>query len=196
MIQNFIRDGDTSWRLVGYFTDKYEQHAQRLIESIKNFKFSASIVRSFDLGSWDKNTHYKSTFIMDRLDYHKEDIVYLDCDAIVCQYPSLFDSMACDVGCWRVPRPYGGHLSNGTIYLKNNENVGKFVKTWEDMCRVSQVDCFEQEKFERAVKSTGVSFQELPITYCQIYDFPIRPEGSVIVHNQASRQLRGRTHAR
>jgi len=177
---------------VGFYTKRYEGHAKQLIDDLLKFDISFYIEEIDDLGDWHKNTHYKPTFILECLNKFKLNIVYLDCDANIKEYPSLFDNLDCDVACWRVPRKYGGHLSNGTIFLKNNKRVKEFVKHWENKCKENQTDCFEQEKFERAVNETGVLLADLPITYCQIFDFPIKPSGTVIVHNQASRYLKGR----
>lgn len=192
MTEEFTRNGNCAWRMVGFFTEKYRPHAEKLIDSIRKYLFPASIFSVECLGDWHKNTHYKARFINDCMQRFTEDIVYVDCDAVVMSYPDLFNDIDSDVACWRTPARYGSTLSNGTILLKNNAVVKRMVKIWMELCDQSQRDCFEQEKFERAVIRSGVSLIELPITYCQIFDYPVQSDKPVIVHYQASRKFRER----
>ena len=62
------------------------------MKAIDGLRFSYSVVPN--LGSWQKNTSYKATFALEMLvKYPSSNIVVLDVDCKINNYPSLFDNI-------------------------------------------------------------------------------------------------------
>ena len=62
----------------------------QLIPSPRSFKLPHYIEYITDKGNWNKNTNYKSTFILKMLNKHKCPVIFLDADATILKFPSLF----------------------------------------------------------------------------------------------------------
>ncbi len=81
---------------ISYFTKNtpYEEVMKtHLLASLKKYKLNYDIEGIDDLGSWQKNTHYKAEFIKKMLLKHKCPVIFLDADATIEQYPKLFNGL-------------------------------------------------------------------------------------------------------
>lgn len=192
------------WRLVSYFTrgTGYEVEVRKLIASCDKLKIPNAVLPVANRGSWQKNTQLKAEFILDMLDLQApsgQAVVWVDADAVVRQYPALFDALECDLGLsYRdyAKFPCGKHRSgeellSGTIYLANNEVVRQLVKDWIRQ-NAAAPGLWEQRNLQAVVERWGnaLRVQRLPPTYCKIFDTMRTAGPGVIEHYQASRRFR------
>jgi hypothetical protein len=171
-----------------------------LLPSLQKFNLSYYIEKKPNLHDWVKNGKYKTQFIFDMLLKNNSDIVFLDADAELLQFPKLFFDLnnSIDIGIhyldWWLfwhnqPNRNKKELLTGTLFFKNNEIIRELVKEWNE---------FNQSTHELAQKTLSIflnkqilNIYELPIEYCQIIkeDNTI-PTNSIIVQHQASRQVK------
>jgi len=189
--------------VIGYFTKNtnYQNLANNLTQTLESLGLPYHLEAIEDLGSWEKNTHYKAYFIKQMLESQTKDLLYVDVDALFKQYPKLIDELDCDLAYrtedfrWR-----SDEALSGTIFLKNNERVKEFVNRWIQLNEARPAErmkpeTWEQKNMQTAHRELGVSYFNLPPEYTCIFDhtkamFPnIQP---VIEHYQESRKLHRR----
>jgi hypothetical protein len=186
--------------IIAYYTlgNPYQQLSENLRKSCKEFNLPLFLKPIEDLGSWEKNTHYKANFISDCLERFSENLVYVDVDAEFKRYPDLFKSLECDIAYrtenfrWRK-----NEALSGTIFMGNNDRVRSLVNLWKSINGAnesfrSRPDTWEQANLQRATEQTlEIDYKNLPPEYTYIFDhtksmYPnILP---VIEHFQASRK--------
>ena len=200
----------TSFIICSYFTidTPYQDVAHEfLMSSLYERHIADSDIRGIiSLGSWSKNTSYKPTFIKQMLEHHPDkNIVFLDADAEVLQYPALFDQVPkeCNIAVHLLDRDKwynrntGGddELLSGTLFVRNCKESHDIVDRWRELCAV-QPTKWEQKLLQDVIKERNEKIFELPISYCYIKTLPngsephVKCEFPVIVHNQVSRELR------
>ena len=94
---------------------------KQVIESLNELNIPNDFSKVANLGSWRKNTSYKSRFAHEMLLKHSDsNIVLLDADCRVLKYPELFDN---------IPEEYniGAHLLDHNTWYKNGSNVREFL---------------------------------------------------------------------
>lgn len=191
--------------IVAYYTinTPYEQEANKLKASLDKLNVSYDIVGVKNLGNWQANTRFKARFMQDMLDKHKgKNLVYVDSDAVIHQYPSLFDNYPYDIAVrWQDFRWRKNECLSGTIFMANNQATRELCKRWEGV-NVSEgpsAKTFEQWNLGKVIEDMRregkVKDSNLPPEYTMIFDsmramYPnINP---VIEHFQASRKLRNK----
>lgn len=175
----------------------YSEQAIRLKRSVELFNLPHHIKSIDTLGTWQKNTQYKPTFLLDTMEKFLEyNIVYVDVDAEFKQYPILFDSLSND--CKLIAAHQLNHffhrkrkrpleLLSGTLFLPNTATIRNTVKIWKEQCELNP-SMWDQRVLEKVV---GTNFQLLPEEYCFIFDYKYNREMTpVIVHYQASREVK------
>lgn len=196
---------EKTYIIVSYYTinTPYEAEATKLKNSLIKLNVPHDVVGVPNLGDWQANTRFKAKFMQDMLIKHKgKSIVWVDSDAVVHSYPSLFDSYTCDVAVrWQDFRWRKNECLSGTIFLANNEKVMKLCKEWEkiNIREGGNNSNLEQWNLGSAIDLLKPSLQlsviNIPPEYTFIFDsmkkiYPkIKP---VIEHFQASRQNRHR----
>lgn len=198
---------------ISYYTisTPYEKVVnQYLIPSLIRWNLPYDIEPIENLGSWTANTHYKVTFLKKMLLKHKQPIVFLDADATIEQYPSLFDTLSnsnYDIGVhyfdtnlfWR------GQIGlekrealSGTLYLNYNSKVLNFLDEWiEENKRLNQL---EQKNMQGILKKfeDKLNIFSLPIEYATIIrkdnSIPDYIKNPVIIHHQVSREFKNWYH--
>jgi len=181
--------------ITAYYTSDsiYSEHADRLKRSLVDLKLQYHIRKIDTLGSWQKNTQYKPTFLLDMLiKFPGHNIVYVDIDAEFKQYPVLFDSLT---DCKQIAAHQLNHrchtkrerpneLLSGTLFLPNTSNVHTIIKQWIEQCKSNPTE-WDQRVLEKVV---GSDYYFLPEEYCFIFDYKYSREiKPIIVHYQASR---------
>ena len=186
--------------IIAYYTlgNHYQQLSENLKKSCQEFNLPLFLKPIEDLGSWEKNTHYKANFISDCLEGFSEDLVYVDVDAEFKRYPYLFESLDCDIAYrtenfrWRK-----NEALSGTIFLGNNDKVKSLVNLWKSINELTPAirnkpDTWEQANLQRATQqSPEIIYENLPAEYTYIFDHTksMYPNISpVIEHFQASRK--------
>ncbi len=160
-----------------------------------------------NLGSWQKNTHYKAEFIKKMLLKHKEPIVFLDADATIEQYPKLlfelkdYDISYHELDWMKMWRKQEGHTKrevlSGTLYLSYNAKILRFLDDW--ILENNADTRWEQKNMQKVLIKWKSKFNiyYLPYSYItimvgngQVSPHMIKREEVVILHHQASRQYR------
>jgi hypothetical protein len=199
-----------NWILISFYTigTGYEKEIKGLERSLKEFDIDYYFFRCESKGSWRKNLNYKSQVIMEAFDkYLDRDIVFVDADAIVRQYPVLFDDlsngkdydMAAHFHPYRGTRMHGGSLLSGTLWFKNSYRGRRIVKEWHAIGlghpTIRHQHCLRLAVAELRIKRVMMpNVYKLPAGYTLIFDYYGRFRGpkpkAVIEHFQASRRFR------
>ncbi len=139
-------------------------------------------------GEWVKNASMKPEIIKEMMLKHKDrDILYLDVDAIVRQYPILFDSFSGDIG---VHYKNERELLSGTIFLKNISKVRLVIDEWANLQQRNPMQ-WDQKILQLVLdKQKNLNIINIPATYTQIFDTMKDVGEPVIEHFQASRRLK------
>ena len=181
--------------IVGYYTRDtiYQDKARVFKESLLKFKIPYDIITIKNLGDWWKNTCYKPTFLKEMLKKHyPTPIVYVDIDAEFMRYPDLFDTFEGDIGVYVFDRSeyskshHGFEVLSGTVFLRNNDKVANIVEKWENECKENP-KVWDQKSLEKVLDG---QYSLLPGEYCKIFDRMKFITDPVIVHYQASREVR------
>lgn len=179
-----------------------------LIPSLEKFDLDYDISYVKDLGSWQLNTGYKSTFIKEMLLKHKQSVCFLDSDASIVEYPELLYQLSSGVDIsyhnfnwwkhWRgVDNDFSRmHLLSGTICFSYNPKVLSLIDEWIEKV-VENPNVWEQKVLEEIVNSkTNLGICHLPAEYCCVVmhdnSIPKYINKPVIVHHQASRKYKNR----
>ncbi len=189
--------------VVSFYTKNtgYEEEATRLRRELHLFGFEYDIEGIQSFGSWQKNTQYKAKFIAGMLEKHpKRNLLWLDVDSSVYQYPDLFDNANFDLGVHIIDwSKYGNgqrrdkQLANAVIYLKNVDVVRRFIHDWIRINEQKPNRIEMQTMADTLDKwQDKLHFHNIPASYCQIYDLMATEGYPVIEQRQASRQYRNK----
>ena len=197
--------------IISYFTPEYVEVAhQYLMPSIESLGLKSDVRRVDSRGSWNANTSYKAEFVLQMLQRHKTNVVFLDCDAVITSYPQLFHEIPeeFNVACHILDRNkwYGREYLNryellsGTAFFRYTPKTLEVVEKWVEECkRLHQV--WEQQLLQKVLTETNTKIFELPIEFCWISTLPdgskpiVKPNGPIVVeHFQKSRELRNLVH--
>lgn len=186
----------------------YEKElAYHLMPSLKKFNipYDIDVIKE---SNWHTATHYKATFIKKKLEEHKKPLVFLDVDAQILKYPSLFDEIPKEYDLsvhyldldlqWRKTPGTRRDALSGTLYLNYNDKVLRFVDEWIKENEKSGI--MEQKNMERVIdRNKNLKVYPLPYSYItiitQLNNIPthmIKKEDIYIIHHQASRRLKKR----
>ena len=194
---------------ISYYTENspYEEIMNtHLLPSLKKFNLPYDIEAVADLGSWHKNTSYKSQFVFNMLLKHKKTVVFIDADATIEQYPILFERIpsACDIAFhyldwykqWRNKDGMNKfELLSGTMMFRYNNKVLELVKKWIEQTETSSQ--WEQKILQSIIENDKeIKYYILPASYTTVIDhknkIPDYIENPVIIHHQKSRKFRNR----
>ena len=196
---------------ISYYTSAtpYQKVMEKyLLPSLKKFDLPYDIEAIEDRGNWSRNTSYKAKFVLQKLLQHKKGVVFIDTDATIEKYPSLFAQIPpeYDIGVhyqdwykqWRnsdCGKKFD--LLTGTIMFRYNERVLSLVRKW--VARVKSSPTWEQVVLQRLTEENkDIKIYKLPVEYCTVIthkgEIPkyVKKEDVVILHHQASRKLKNR----
>jgi len=195
-----------SWRIVSFYTigTSYEQEVKKLEASLLKFGLPFRTYAHQPTGTWRGNLNHKSATI--RLafnDFPGEDIVFLDADAVVRQYPSLFDTLSTGreydiAACFFKYHPRSGdpdELLAGTLWVANNATGHLIVDEWHSMGlahpEIRHQMCLKMTIARLQQAGHPVRVYRLPFEYTCIFDYgAARGKVPVIEHFQASRRFK------
>ena len=198
---------DPGWVIISYYTKGtgYEQEIKNLEASLKIYGLPYHIFRYEPVGTWRGNLNFKSECILRAMDmFPGTDIVFVDADAVVRQYPVLFDELSrthsFDLSAHFFKyRPESGdadELLSGTLWIQNGQMGRRLVEKWHEVGLARTADTRHQLCLKMAIAEIEKGGEKVrvyrhPFAYTCIYDYPqaykIEP---VIEHFQASRRLR------
>ena len=180
--------------IVSFYTEGtlYEKEIQNLIESCKRFELQTDIIGVPNLKDWNANCHFKPPFILDRLKTHKCPIVWLDADAVIQHYPTLFDTTEEDFMVRMRDDVDFNHFDkviSSTIYANYTPLALQILEAWVKESQSNYMTLCDQECLKNVLKC--YSTPSIPIPYCRIDGLDTLPvEESVICQYQASRLLK------
>jgi len=195
---------------ISYYTKDtpYEAVMNKYLRaSLQRFSYEHDIECIDDLGSWQKNTHYKAIFVKEMLMKHKQPVIFLDADAQIQREPKLFTMLEkietkVDVALhylnwgkfWhnKDDNPRRDALS-GTMYFNYNIKVINFLDKWIKFNETSIA--WEQKNMQVILdKEDKINIYDLPIQYTTIRKkdgtIPSYIKDPVIVHFQKSREYK------
>ena len=196
----------SDWIVISFFTEDtpYAQEIKKLEASLIKWNIPYHFFLCRNYGIWRKNLNHKSEVIYKALDkFPDKDIVFLDADAVVNSYPTLFDELSgdkkYDVGIFRLKesRIEPNELVSNTLWFRNNTTARYLVIRWNSLAR-QKMHIRHQKCLDIAIKQILheeliLRVYELPFEYACIFDHPARKGRSAVIEQfQASRRLRNR----
>ena len=197
----------SDWQVISFFTEGtgYEQEIKKLEASLVRWNVPYHFYACKNFGNWRKNLNHKSKVIMEALETLPEkDIVFLDADAVVNSYPTLFDELSgngkYDIAFHRFKQSRiepKGELLSGTLWFQNNDMAEYLVDYWHDLAlknpHTRHQKCLDLAIRQILYMGKHLRIYELPFEYACIFDHPARKgKAAVIEQFQASRRLRNR----
>jgi hypothetical protein len=180
-----------NFKVISFYTDKYESHAIRFINSLKNHNIDYYVHKLDDKGSWKNNTNYKPIFIRDCLLKFEQPVLWIDSDAVVHSDLSYFNDLInkYDIA-YHLRR--SKELLSGTLWFDYNSISIRIIDEWIKYIQENS-NIWDQYNLERALKNIQVRICYLSAEYCCISDL-MRESGEVgsscyIEHFQASRKF-------
>lgn len=177
----------------------------QLLPSLDKFGLKYHIEVVENQGSWLKNVAQKPLTILHTMEkYPSYNIVALDADSEVLEFPKLFNEIPeeCDIALhtldWDSWYKNGSHVMeilSGTLWIRNNEKMRGFVKEWYLLAEGSHT--WEQKVLSKLIEERkDIKVFPLPISYCWIATLPdgkpphIQCDDIIVRHNQASRVMK------
>jgi len=196
-----------NWLVVSFYTANtgYEKEVKKLEASLKALNLEYHLFPCEPEGSWRKNLDHKSRVILEAFNmFPDKDIVFIDADGIVRQYPVLFDELsrdrAHDIAAhfhpYKGTNINGGSLLSGTLWFQNSDRGKGLVSEWDKIGRnhptVRHQHCLRLAINELNRKGVGIKVYRMPREYTLIFDYykGKNKPNPVIEHFQASRKLR------
>ncbi len=176
-------------RVISFYTNGlYERLSQCLVRSCATFGLDVVVQHRADMGSWARNSGQKPKFILEMLESHKCDLLWVDADAEFVSCPGSLDHLDCDFGAHRTLRRYIG----GTLLVRNRKATKVMLMEWiAEHERRLEVPC--DKVMQVALEKCSLEIGQLDPEYVYVFDvWKIRyPDCKpVILHKQASR-IRG-----
>lgn len=182
--------------IVSFYTPEYTNDILRLTKSVKRFNlpYDFELLKNLPLEgkdkykNWSKNAYQKAEFIKKMMNkYPNKDIVWIDADAEIQQYPTLFDN----ISNFTIACHYRNNIEllTGTLYVRNDDFGKKIIDEWIIENKNSN-NFLEQKNLETIIKKYPTKIYKLPDTYCKIFDIMKETINPVIEHFQSSRQWR------
>jgi hypothetical protein len=160
------------------------------------------VCKKTDGTNWHENVADKPAFILKCLElFPDEDIVWVDIDAKLCQYPVLFDEIEEDFAAYQFPindktrgqvrQLYGFVLDflyfTGTMFFKNNDKARELLRRWLKCHFVHEKHkCPTQRSLYDALKydcPKGLNIYNLPESYCYIMPKKGEPDPDRVIEH-------------
>jgi hypothetical protein len=180
--------------IVSYYTVNtgYEKEIDHLRASCQAFQLDYFFEGIKSLGSWQLNIHYKPAFLLAALTRFEKPIVWIDSDAVIKQYPALFESLAkrdnIDLA---VHYFRDRELLTGTLYIPFSTAAIGLLQAWRGYDGSRLKDKEQRTLQDLLASRPGYRVVKLPPEYTKIFDLMRNNGGpAVIEHHQASRKFR------
>lgn len=197
---------DSHFKIVSFFTidTPYQDVAHKfLLPSLARLGIHSDVRGVDNLGSWQKNTSFKAKYLQYMLNLHTENIVFIDCDAEVIEYPRLFEQIPenynfaahiLDRSAWYNRTGMGEEFLSGTLFIRNCDRSKEIIRLWVNECENSVQ--WEQRLLKKVLEENSEWVYNLPVEYCYIATLPdgrepfVKVDKPFILHHQASRKLK------
>jgi len=195
-------------KFVSYYTSgPYKEVIETYLKpSLDKWDLDYHIEEIPDFGSWAENTSYKSVFISKMLEKFQEDLVFLDADADIVQYPKLLFNVPKQYDMavhfldwnlhWRNKTSSKRELLSGTMFIRYNPKMVNLINIYISECK-SNIGKWEQRILQEILEiKKDINIYKLPVEYCAVIKhdnkLPSYIKDPVIVHNQVSRKHKNR----
>lgn len=179
----------SSFKVVTYYSPDYSKNVDRLRATLDKHGIVHNLVKVPTFRNWLEGVRHKPHFLKSQLLKADGPIVWLDADATVEKYPSLFDSFKdIDFAChFRNDKRYHNECLSGTLYINNTKGAIALLDAWIAE-QQKDSDIWDQRSLQKAIELThSYSIYRLPPQYTQIFDTMSYAGEPVILHHQASR---------
>jgi len=179
-------------RVLTFYTEGtgYEALAFGQELNIAEYNLNYTAVGIPDQGTWEANCAAKPFVILHQLETCTDDVFFIDVDARFASEPTEFHDLEhsdCEFvyPTWEKT----GEVLSGSIYIQNCQNSIDFMKYW---CSKQTDKLWDQHVMSACLEDyTGdLHTGELPMEYCTIFDSMPEITNPVIIHYQASRNLK------
>lgn len=184
--------------IVSFYTPNYREYAEVLKTSVEKFNFEHDILQIDPRGPlWIQNIYWRADFIKAMLQKHKRDVIWIDSDAEIKNYPFLFDDFKGDFGVYFHEWPVSDHYPNGfsellggTMYFSYNDEVLDLVDKWVILNSDGIMKMRSQLVLQKAVKNWEGHIVQLPASYTYVRHLMPDVRHVVVEHYQASGKFR------
>jgi hypothetical protein len=198
-----INDRAGKWKVISFYTKGtgYETEIEALRKSLDKFKIPYKFYGVDQQGSWRMNLNFKSKVILKAMrEFPKWDIVFIDADGIVRQYPKLFDELSAN-GYYDVAATFhkyskrsgdSDELLSGTLWIQNCQSARELVECWHEIGMANQ-NIRHQKCLKLAIEKMNREHKlyRMPFEYTYVFDYRyFEKREPVIEHFQASRRFR------
>lgn len=163
-----------------YTNDKYKAHANdKLAPSLRRYGLDYEIDYVPTLGDWLRETHYKPSFVLQKLEKHKDrDVIWVDADCEVVAFPELLFDLphnALVAAHYSTLNPEERRmLYNTVVYFRNRPYTRHLVISWLTENAIHPEDRTDQVNLENVLEAESRRQHppswdwlfELPPTYC------------------------------
>lgn len=175
-------------RVISYYTENtpYKQEAENLINSLLPYGIHYSVYPIKNKGDWVLNCGEKPSIIYRALEHLKEDVLFLDADAIVCrEIPELnYDVPGI---CWSGPEPI--RVASGTIFFPYNEASQNLLEDW-----IKEQEKYPNKYDQINLQSVLSRHKYINLSHEWVYInekfTPLNGQPPIIKHTQASRRFK------
>lgn len=161
--------------IVSFFSDPkgetyYSAHAKRMHAQLTSLGINSFEIH--ELGttdSWVGNTRLKPQFILDMLEKHKRDILWLDVDSNVCKAPAYKWDLSCD---FAAPKFNEKSLIKPPLKIRSiamwfnyTERTIKLVNDWVKSCSVDDGESSDHRAISNLLYDDTIKMDFMPNTY-------------------------------
>lgn len=167
--------------VISFYTQdwKYPQFARRLIHDCHCLDIPHRIEERLSTGSYLRNTCMKPKFIWEKLIELKSPILWIDCDGSLCERPTFFDGLDCDMAAKRMPPARVRTWHVGTLWLNYTPAVMSFMERW--MKNTGAIS--DESALEKTWREQPINVVDIPPEYFVILQRGKLPRpGDVICH--------------
>lgn len=180
--------------VVSFFTPGYADHAARLRESLARSNLEAWIEPVETEGAWEHTCARKAAFVRKALECALGPVLWLDADATVHgDLRPLLEDLRRREADFAVHRTGSTHprlaFRSGTVWFNRTPRAIELADRWVDRCARSPRTWDQESLFRAHGDVDGVATEWLDEAYCCRFDDP-GAEAAVVVHHQASRELK------
>jgi hypothetical protein len=115
----------TAYTITSHLGDYYKRCVTRLVRSCIKFDLSHLVLPLKQQANWDAGCSTKIVVIQQLLRQLNRPLLWLDADAEIFAYPSLFEGINCEMALASIT----GHWLTGTLYFK--PSALPFIELWK-----------------------------------------------------------------
>ena len=185
--------GNKPFRIVSFHTDDelYTAAAAKLKASADALSIPVHIETVSSRGSWEGNCAFKAEFVRDQWNRSDVPIVWVDADATLNTFPSLFAAVDTDFAIYKRDR---WSFNSATLYFGRSPAAAALLDRWVDHCRRNP-NQRDQVSLDHAwaeiTRVPPLRTVWLPESYCGVFD-RAGADKAIIIQWQASRQTKKR----